>query len=415
MAATASFSRAWRAVEGARDGFACLCIPKGRIGPGDAPLLEISRRNTHKLITPVRSGERILSGVVSSRSEIHLIGFPEAGKAIAMPGVLTARRGRSSKACMMIAYFLLVHRYPAQFKRLFKAIYTPGNQYVVHVDKSSGPALALEISQFLEPYQAVEILEPEDALWGGYSLVDAELRGMARLLAMNGRWTHFINLSGQDFPLKSQDYIRQFFAANPGKQFIRALDQRKERPDTMNRVSHLFVEEDGKMTSTGVARAYLSGDTPFIGTQWKAVTRSFCEFVCHDPRVERFKTFYRHSFIADEAFFQTVIMNCGDQGIVMNDDLRMIDWVPDGDIKLRPRNFGKTDLGRLQRSPDLFARKFDAEDDTEILTLLERHLRTPGANIYRAPVNEPMPARRSYDRERLAVRKAEPAIPMFSH
>ena len=235
----------------------------------------------------------------------------------------------------MIAYFLLVHRYPAQFKRLFKAIYAPGNQYVIHVDKSSGADLAQDIAAFLAPYSDVEILEPRDALWGGYSLVEAELRGMARLLEMDSAWTHYINLSGQDFPLKGQEYIRQFFAANPGKQFIRALDQRRERPDTMNRVSHLFVEEDGKMTATGVARPYLPDATPFIGTQWKAVTRSFCEFVCHDPRADRFKTFYRNSFIADEAFFQTVIMNSGDQGIVMNDDLRMIDWVPDGDIKLR--------------------------------------------------------------------------------
>jgi hypothetical protein len=289
----------------------------------------------------------------------------------------------------MIAYFLLVHRYPAQFKRLFKAIYLPGNQYVVHVDKSSGSELVKEVSTFLKPYGGVELLDPQDALWGGYSLVEAELRGMTRLLEMDSAWTHFINLSGQDFPLKSQKYIREFFAANPGKQFIRALDQRKERPDTLNRISHFFVEELGKMTATGVARPFLTSDTPFIGTQWKAVTRNFCEFVCHDPRADRFKTFYRNSFIADEAFFQTVIMNSGDQGIVMNDDLRMIDWVPEGDIKLRPRNYGEKDLDQLQRSPDLFARKFDAEDDTRILSLLERHLRSPAANNYRVPNQTP--------------------------
>lgn len=291
----------------------------------------------------------------------------------------------------MIAYFLLVHRYPAQFKRLFKAIYAPGNAYVIHVDKSSGAKLAQDIADFLEPYQGAEILAPKDALWGGYSLVDAELRGMARLLEMGDLWTHYINLSGQDFPLKSQEYIRQFLAANPGKQFIRALDQRKKRPDTLNRVDHLFVEADGKMTATGVARPYLTGATPFIGTQWKAVTRSFCEFVCHDPQADRFKDFYRNSFIADEAFFQTVIMNSGDQGKVMNDDLRMIDWVPDGDIKLRPRNYETKDFADLQRSSDLFARKFDAEEDTEILTLLERHLQSPAARIFKkpAPVSRP--------------------------
>lgn len=303
----------------------------------------------------------------------------------------------------MIAYFLLVHRYPAQFKRLFKAIYASGNQYVVHVDKSSGTDLAQDISDFLAPYQGVSIIEPQDALWGGYSLVEAELRGMARLLAMDSRWTHYINLSGQDFPLKSQKYIRQFFASNPGKQFIRALDQRKIRPDTLNRVSHIFTEQDGKVTATGIARPYLSGATPFIGTQWKAVTRSFCEFVCHDRQAERFKTFYRDSFIADEAFFQTVIMNSGNHGIVMNDDLRMIDWVPDGDIKLRPRNYDARDLDQLQRSTDLFARKFDAEDDTEILTLLEHHLQSPGANNYWVPAHAPKPASYALEPELVAV------------
>jgi hypothetical protein len=288
-----------------------------------------------------------------------------------------------------IAYFLLVHRFPQQFKRLFRAIYVPGNQYVVHIDKSSGSAIADDLQAFLRPFRGVELLDPQDALWGGYSLVDAELRGMDRLLQMDAGWSHFINLSGQDFPLKSQEYIRQFFAANPGKQFIRALDQRKERPDTMNRISHIFTEGDGVMTPTGIARGYLAGDTPFIGTQWKAVTRSFCEYVCHDPRAERFKTFYRDSFISDEAFFQTVIMNSGDQGMVMNDDLRMIDWVPDGDIKLRPRDYEVEDFDTLRRSPDLFARKFNAEKDAEILTLLERHLRTPEASTYRQSTGLP--------------------------
>jgi hypothetical protein len=289
----------------------------------------------------------------------------------------------------MIAYFLLVHRYPKQFKRLFKAIYAPGNQYVIHIDKSSGAALAADIASFLSPYQGFEILESRDALWGGYSLVDAELRGMARLLEMDAGWTHYINLSGQDFPLKSQEYIRQFFAANPSKQFIRALDQPLERPDTMNRISHMFVEKDGKMTATGVARPFLSGDKPFIGTQWKAVTRGFCAYVCHDPRAERFKDFYRNSFIADEAFFQTVLMNSSGHGAMMNDDLRMIDWVPDGDIKLRPRNYGMGDLQRLERSRDLFARKFDAEEDDAVLTSLERHLQTPSGSIYRGPPATP--------------------------
>lgn len=282
----------------------------------------------------------------------------------------------------MIAYFLLAHRYPSQFKRLFRAIYQPGNQYVVHIDKSSGLALADDISSFLAPYQGVAVLPAQDATWGGYSLVDAELRGMAALLEMNADWTHYINLSGQDFPLKSQNFIREFLADHPGQQFIRALDQRRERPDTMNRVDQHFTETLGKVSLTGHRRAFLTGSVPYIGTQWKAVTRAFCEFVSHDPSVDRFKQFYRNSFIADEAFFQSVIMNLWDQDTVVNDDLRMIDWVPDGIIKLRPRTYRAADLPALKQSVCLFARKFDETEDDVILDLLEMHLRPPAANIY---------------------------------
>lgn len=286
----------------------------------------------------------------------------------------------------MIGYFILLHRFPEQFKRMFRAIYAPGNSYVIHVDKSSGPELATDIAEFLKPYQGVAIIESQKALWGGYSLVEAELRGMAKLLTMNSSWSHYINLSGQDFPLKSQAYIADFLRAHPHRQYIRVLDQRAIRPDTMNRVSHMFIEARGRMYRTRLPRAFLKGATPFIGTQWKAVTRGFCEFAVHHPSADRFKSFYRRSFIPDEAFFQTLMMNSGAQGEVMNDDLRTIDWIPDGEIKLRPRTFVAADALRLTLSPDLFARKFNEEEDAAIFDLLEAHLKTPAANLY---VEEP--------------------------
>lgn len=282
----------------------------------------------------------------------------------------------------MIGYFILLHRFPEQFKRMFRAIYAPGNSYVIHVDKGSGAEFAADIAEFLKPYHGVAIIESKKALWGGYSLVDAELRGMAKLLAMSSSWTHYINLSGQDFPLKSQAYIRDFLRANPRRQYIRALDQRAIRPDTLNRVSHMFVEALGRMFRTPVPRPFLKGATPFIGTQWKVVTRSFCQFAVHHPSADRFKTFYRRSFIPDEAFFQTLMMNSPNQGEVMNDDLRTIDWVPDGEIKLRPRTFVTADALRLTLSPDLFARKFDMNEDAMIFDLIEAHLKTPAAMDY---------------------------------
>ncbi|MBU1345728.1 MAG: beta-1,6-N-acetylglucosaminyltransferase [Alphaproteobacteria bacterium] len=274
----------------------------------------------------------------------------------------------------MIAYLLLVHRFPDQFERLFRAIHHPDHHYVVHVDANAEPGVGRRIEAFLSAYPNAAMLKSRPALWGGYSLVDAELRGMARLLEMGADWEFFINLSGQDFPLKSQSAIRAFLSANRGKEFIRAADQAKTRPDTMARVQNYVVERRDRIIRTILRRPFLRKTTPYIGNQWMIVSRRFCEFVCHDPQVERFKRFYRHTFIADEGFFQTVMMNTSAHGEVVNDDLRTIDWIPDGDIKLRPRTFTAADVHLLRSGKDQFARKFDANVDSEILTLLERRI-----------------------------------------
>jgi Core-2/I-Branching enzyme len=263
-----------------------------------------------------------------------------------------------------------------------RAIDDPRNSCVVHIDKRSGPQFAQDIQSVLRAYPHVQVIPSQRALWGGYSLVDAELRGMERLLSMGSQWRHFINLSGQDFPLKSQQFIRDFFADHPQHEFIRANDQRATRPDTLNRIEQVFVEGEDAVAQTGVRRDYLDHATPYIGTQWKAVTRRFCQFVTQDARAQRFKDFYRNSFIADEAFFQTVMMNTGNHGPLVNDDLRTIDWVPDGPIKLRPRTFDATDVPMLKASANLFARKFDHALHPRVLDLMDAHLLSTAARRY---------------------------------
>ena len=119
----------------------------------------------------------------------------------------------------MIAYFILVHRYPNQFKRLFKTIYDPKNHYLVHVDKRAGRDLYKEVLIFLADFPNSQLLRSQNVVWGGYSMVDVELRGIRKLLKISAKWDFFINLSGQDFPLKPQSVIEDFLRQNKGKSF----------------------------------------------------------------------------------------------------------------------------------------------------------------------------------------------------
>ncbi len=292
----------------------------------------------------------------------------------------------------MIAYLVLVHRYPAQFKRMFKSIYDPANHYLIHVDKNSGPELEADIRRFLRGFPNSAILASHHARWGGYSLVDAELRGMAQLLEMGADWEFFVNLSGQDYPLKSQDEIATFLKRNRGKEFIKVLDQRTARPETMKRVSRYVVEFEKRIVRTPFPRSFMAGVSPYIGNQWMIVSRRFCEFVCHDREAERYKAFYRNTFIADEGFFQTVMMNTARawrdrQRRSAHDRLG-----PDGDIKLRPRTYLASDAPELLASACLFARKFDASVDETILDVLDDHLSAAMISRPLCPVHPVAPA-----------------------
>lgn len=291
----------------------------------------------------------------------------------------------------MIAYFILVHRYPNQFKKLFKAIYDPDYQYLIHVDKRAGIDLYKEVQSFLVDFSNSHLLKSQSVVWGGYSMVEAELRGIKKLLKLSTEWEFFINLSGQDFPLKSQSVINDFLENNKGKNFMLVADQAKERPITMNRIENYFVESDSGFLGTPVKRPYLKNVTPYIGGQWKILTRSCCEFISSSPKVAKFRKFYRNTLIPDEGFFQTVLMNTNYPGKIINDDKRAIIWIPDmgttlrpktftandtksliasGKIKLRPKSFTTKDLPYLLASKALFARKFDENVDSKIFGLL---------------------------------------------
>lgn len=274
----------------------------------------------------------------------------------------------------MIAYFLLLHRYPEQFERMLKAIYDTKNIYLIHVDKNSDKKVKAYIKDCTLRFPNIYFLESKSALWGGYSLVDAELRAMKTLLNLNKDWNYYINLSGQDFPLKSQSEIAAFLSANSGKEFIKVADQALVRPETMHRIRKYVLEFQYRLFETFISRRFLENATPYIGNQWKIVTRSFCDYVCNDTAVHRFKKFYANTFIADEAFFQTVLMNSHFKDQLVNSDYRMIDWVDLGDRKLRPKIFTIKDIARLLSSKDLFARKFDATIDYAVMSSLELSL-----------------------------------------
>lgn len=271
-----------------------------------------------------------------------------------------------------IAYLILVHRLPEQFKILFKSIYDSNNYYLIHIDKKSDISLHQDIQEFIKDYTNTYILESESIVWWGYSMVWVELNGMKKLLEVWADWSFFINLSGQDFPLKSQKSICEFLTQNINNSFLKIANQWEERPDTMNRIENYF-EDNGRNIKEiiGKKRPFLQQVVPYIGWQWMILNRKCCEFICNSDESKKFEDFYVNTLIADESFFQTLLMNSSFWWNLINDDKRAIIWIADWDIKLRPKTFTKRDIKFLLSKDNLFARKFDNNVDFDIINTIK--------------------------------------------
>ncbi len=108
-----------------------------------------------------------------------------------------------------IAYSIVMYRDVEQFERLLRAIYRPQNYYCVHVDLKSNDEIHDSVRAIADCFDNVKVASRSVAVvWGTYSVVEAELVCMQDLWH-RAKWRYFINLTGQEFPLKTNwDIVR---------------------------------------------------------------------------------------------------------------------------------------------------------------------------------------------------------------
>ena len=267
-----------------------------------------------------------------------------------------------------IAYFIMIHHKPDVFKAMFEKIYTRDQFYLIHIDRKAKEEFTEEIQQYLIHFANVYILESINIVAGGFSVIQAELNAMEYLLNVTPEWDYFINLSGEDHPLKSQNIIRQFLTMNNGRNYLFYYDQKFYRPDTLKRIQNHFTELSHKISSLIYKRSFMEGVIPYIGGKWFIFTRETCSFLTNNKRVMDFEDYYLHTFLPAESFFQTVLMNTVFKDIIVNDDKR---------ASIEKTFFNKNQyqtsfIESLKGSNQLFIRKVNSETSQNILNYIDK-------------------------------------------
>ncbi len=183
-----------------------------------------------------------------------------------------------------IAYFIMIHHKPHVFKAMFQKIYTKDQFYLIHIDRKAQDSFTEEIQLYITQFPNVFILESLNIVSGGFSMIQAELNAMEFLLNASREWDYFINLSGEDYPLKSQPIIRNFLTVNNGRNYLFYYDQKFYRPDTLKRIQNHFTELAYMISSFIYKREFMKGVVPYIGGKWFMFTRETCAFLTSNKK-----------------------------------------------------------------------------------------------------------------------------------
>jgi hypothetical protein len=268
---------------------------------------------------------------------------------------------------MRLAYFFTLHHKFSQFRWVFDALYSPTDFFLIHVDKKSPQEFYEEVTTYIAERPNVYFLPRRTVNWGGWSQVAVELDGMKRACQLESAWSYFVNMSGQDYPIKCrEDILKNYTTAWP-RNFIRVwhLDQiRQAEPSDPHLKRPLRIEAFNHIFRTGIRLPMPRRvDIQYKGASWHALTREFCNWIVMQGPCKQIARSVKYSFSPDEVFFQAMIMSSPFRDLRTPDFGREVIWPG-------PKTLRMEDYPRLAASPALYARKFDESIDRDILIRL---------------------------------------------
>ncbi|ELU13269.1 hypothetical protein CAPTEDRAFT_43794, partial [Capitella teleta] len=208
-----------------------------------------------------------------------------------------------------LAFNIITYENAKQTEHLLRAIWRPQNYYCIHVDAKS-PGLHESLSNMASCFDNVALATVSHAVtWGHVSVMDAEIACMRDLLK-HKKWKYFLNLTGRDFPIRTNYELVQIFKAYQGANDIEGITH--GRPTSWTNHIYHQVEVLGyhAMIPTFIPKSSPPHNlTINKGTTHIAASREFVDFAVNDQRSIDLLEWLRDARVPDEMFWSTLNHN----------------------------------------------------------------------------------------------------------
>ena len=307
-----------------------------------------------------------------------------------------------------IVYIILAFDNPTQIKRLISSLNSQSVFFYIHVDRKVDQS-PFELS--LIEYNNLKFVNTEnrnEISWGDNKMVKSIL-SLLKLVKKNHNTGYCVLLSNNDYPVKSNELIRQYFDNKYGNSFIAInkldpesiifnqrlksykFDLSKKRKDlvlipsiwdkTFISFKNIILikkiiasKQLFNLKKIVFNRKHPLGIVPYWGSPWWAlpieIINEILEF-CYNNY--NYVKFHEETFISDEIFFQTILFHLKETGkIVTKFDVRCT-YMKFKDGESSPEILLESDFQEIINLPErfLFARKFDSKKDYKILNMID--------------------------------------------
>ncbi len=292
------------------------------------------------------------------------------------------------------AYLIMAHKDPKQLHRLVSRLNDGTSEFFIHIDQKADFSQFQTVKEF---GTIVHFTERFDATWGGYGLIKPYLSAMKAVKDSPKEFDRILLLSGQDYPIKSNVYINDFFKNAPYSNFIdyfpipnyqkwpggdRGGWYRVDKYYFGTKWYESFCSKALNLLATFIPflrRKIPNGMKPYTGQTWWNLDMYALNYILdYVSRHPEYVDFHKYTFVADELFVQMIIANSNDEKLLQsigNSEKRFTIWPKLNSA--HPKILDKNDLDAIMASDDLFARKFDENADTEIMDLIDQEILFP--------------------------------------
>ena len=281
-------------------------------------------------------------------------------------------------------YCILAHKNPLQLKNLLSILDDEKSLFFIHLDKKVNQ---IEYKMILQNSNCHFVKNRIACSWGKYSLVQAALNTMKEVQDyMNNNYSssnyHFIMLSGEDLPLKTNCYIHDYLESNIQTSFLNYwklpydkwwnggffrfesfyfFDYKKHKKLNywINRIIkkiHLNF-----LFPLNRFRKYFPSFHIYGASQWMVLSKDLVAFVIEKNNSNsKFNSIFKYVLAPDELYFATLILNydVDQQFVVDNIPTHLVCF--EG-LEASPKYLDVQDLECNNSANLLFARKFDPD------------------------------------------------------